>query len=64
MVPGYFVVQKYFEFYFRHSVVLKLLPTRGFAKVFVQKVNSFSVFIYFLKLISITSFAGSFGTDA
>ena len=41
MVSGYFVVQKFFEFYFRHSVVLKLLPTRGFAKVFVQKVNSF-----------------------
>jgi len=55
MDSGYFVVQKFFEFYFRHRVVLKLRPTRGFVKVFVQKVNSLSVFIYFLELISITS---------
>ena len=47
MVSGYFVVQKFFEFYFRHSVVLKLLPTRGIAKVFVQKVNPLYVLFIF-----------------
>ena len=34
MVSGYFVIQKFFEFFFRHGVVLRLLPTdQGFVQV-------------------------------